>query len=86
MRAVGVDAVTIGQYLRPTMHHLPVARFVPPAEFKEFEKLGEDLGFAYVASSPFVRSSYNAIGFSKKVMAERLAKAEAAQAANPSLL
>lgn len=72
LRAVGVDAVTIGQYLRPTMRHLPVHTFVSPEEFKEYEAIGSELGFAFVASAPFVRSSYNAIEFSKKVMAERL--------------
>ncbi len=78
LREVGVDAVTIGQYLRPTMKHLPVNAFIHPTEFKEYEKIGEDLGFAFVASAPFVRSSYNAVEFSKKVMAERLALAESA--------
>jgi len=77
LRTRGVDAVTIGQYLRPTMKHLPVNSFVHPNEFKEYEKIGEDMGFAFVASAPFVRSSYNAVEFSKKVMAERLALAEA---------
>lgn len=76
LRSVGVDAVTIGQYLRPTMKHLPVAEFIHPKEFKEYEKIGEEMGFAFVASGPFIRSSYNAIEFSKKVMAERLAKTE----------
>ena len=74
LRDIGVDAVTIGQYLRPTMKHLPVHEFIHPSEFKEYEKIGEDMGFAFVASGPFIRSSYNAIDFSKKVMAERLAK------------
>lgn len=74
LRAIGVDAVTIGQYLRPTMKHLPVVRFVHPDEFKEYERIGEEMGFAFVASGPFIRSSYNAIAFSEKVMAERLAK------------
>lgn len=74
LKASGVDAVTIGQYLRPTMKHLPVVRFVRPEEFKEYEEIGGELGFAFVASAPFVRSSYNAIEFSKKVMAERLAR------------
>ena len=74
LRSVRVDAVTIGQYLRPTMKHLPVNSFVHPNEFKEYEKIGEDMGFAFVASGPFIRSSYNAIEFSKKVMAERLAR------------
>ncbi|HZH98763.1 MAG TPA: lipoyl synthase, partial [Fimbriimonadaceae bacterium] len=80
LKAIGVDAVTIGQYLRPTMKHLPVVSFIHPNEFKEYEKIGEDMGFAFVASGPFIRSSYNAIEFSKKVMAERLEKLEAAPA------
>ncbi len=74
LRAVGVDAVTIGQYLRPTMRHLPVVEYIHPNEFKEYEKIGEDLGFSFVASGPFIRSSYNAIEFSKKVMGDRLAQ------------
>ncbi|MBS1716790.1 MAG: lipoyl synthase [Armatimonadetes bacterium] len=78
LRNVGVDAVTIGQYLRPTMKHLPVSEYIHPEVFKEYEKIGEDMGFAFVASGPFIRSSYNAIEFSKKVMAERLAETEEA--------
>lgn len=81
LRKVGCDAVTIGQYLRPTMKHLPVVKFIHPDEFKEYEAIGEEMGFAFVASGPFIRSSYNAIEFSKKVMAERLEKAENAIAA-----
>jgi lipoic acid synthetase len=77
LRDVGVDAVTIGQYLRPTMKHLPVTEYVHPDKFKEYEQIGEDMGFAFVASGPFIRSSYNAIDFSKKVMAERVARLEA---------
>lgn len=80
LRAVGVDAVTIGQYLRPTMRHLPVAEFIHPNEFKEYEKIGEEMGFAFVASGPFIRSSYNAIEFSKKVMAQRLELFDASSA------
>ena len=72
LREIGVDAVTIGQYLRPTMRHLPVVEYIHPKKFKEYEKIGEDLGFAFVASGPFIRSSYNAIEFSKKVMGDRL--------------
>ena len=72
LRKRGVDAVTIGQYLRPTMKHLPVVEYIHPDVFKEYEKIGEDLGFAFVASGPFIRSSYNAIAFSEKVMKERL--------------
>ncbi|HVL38502.1 MAG TPA: lipoyl synthase [Fimbriimonadaceae bacterium] len=77
LRAVGVDAVTIGQYLRPTMKHLPVNEFIHPSVFEEYSKIGQDMGFAFVASAPFVRSSYNAADFSRKVMAERMAKLDA---------
>jgi len=80
LREVGVDAVTIGQYLRPTMRHLPVNEFIHPRVFKEYEVIGEELGFAFVASGPFIRSSYNAIEFSKKVMAERVARLDEQQA------
>jgi lipoyl synthase len=80
LREVGVDAVTIGQYLRPTMRHLPVAEFIHPTQFKEYEAIGEEMGFAFVASGPFIRSSYNAIEFSKKVMAERVAQLDAVSA------
>lgn len=80
LRAIGVDAVTIGQYLRPTMKHLPVVRYVHPDEFREYETIGEDMGFTFVASGPFIRSSYNAIAFSEKVLAERLARATASLA------
>ena len=72
LRNIGVDAVTIGQYLRPTMRHLPVVEYIHPEVFKEYEAVGEEMGFAFVASGPFIRSSYNAIAFSEKVMKERL--------------
>jgi lipoic acid synthetase len=85
LRKVGVDAVTIGQYLRPTMKHLPVNQFVHPDEFKEYERIGEEMGFAFVASGPFIRSSYNAIEFSKKVMAERLERATSETQAIPTV-
>ena len=61
LAAVGVDIVTIGQYLRPTSHHLPVARWVEPAEFDEWKRIGEsELGLSHVESSPLTRSSYHA--------------------------
>jgi len=63
LRSVCCDIVTIGQYLRPTMQHLPVARFVPPEEFKEYEEIAYSMGFRWVASGPFVRSSYLADAF-----------------------
>ncbi len=60
MREVGVDFVTLGQYLQPTFKHLPVDRFLTPEEFKKLEELAYDMGFLYVASGPLVRSSYRA--------------------------
>jgi lipoic acid synthetase len=61
LAAVGVDIVTIGQYLRPTSNHLPVARWVDPAEFDEWKRIGEEqLGLAHVESGPLTRSSYHA--------------------------
>ncbi len=61
LSAVGVDIVTIGQYLRPTSNHLPVARWVEPAEFAEWKRIGEaELGLSHVESSPLTRSSYHA--------------------------
>lgn len=59
-RAAGVDVLTFGQYLRPTMHHLPVERYVSPAEFDEIREEGMQLGFLEVVAGPLVRSSYKA--------------------------
>ncbi|HEX6166970.1 MAG TPA: lipoyl synthase [Acidimicrobiales bacterium] len=60
LRAVGIDIVTIGQYLRPTTHHLPVARWVEPAVFDAYKAAGEAMGIPHVESSPLTRSSYHA--------------------------
>ena len=60
LAAVGVSIVTIGQYLRPTSHHIPVARWVPPESFEHWREAGSVLGFAHVESSPLTRSSYHA--------------------------
>ena len=61
IKAAGVDILTLGQYLQPTEHHLPVSEYVPPAKFDEWREYGEkELGFAYVAAGPLVRSSYKA--------------------------
>ena len=60
LRSVGVDIVTIGQYLRPTADHLPVTRWWTPAEFDELRAAGEAMGFRHVQSSPLTRSSYHA--------------------------
>lgn len=60
LRSRDCDFVTIGQYLRPSKSNLPVAEYVPPSRFEEYKSIGESLGFRYVASGPFVRSSYHA--------------------------
>jgi lipoic acid synthetase len=60
LRSVGVDIVTVGQYLRPTSHHLPVARWWTPEEFASLRNDAERLGFAHVECSPLTRSSYHA--------------------------
>jgi lipoyl synthase len=56
----GVDFLTLGQYLQPTLDSLPVERYVPPEEFDELGRLARSMGFADVASGPLVRSSYHA--------------------------
>ncbi len=60
MRAVGIDIITIGQYLRPTPRHRPIHRYVHPGEFAEYKSFGEGLGIPHVESGPLVRSSYHA--------------------------
>jgi lipoic acid synthetase len=58
--AIGVDILTVGQYLQPTKQHTPIARYYTPDEFAEFKRIGLDMGFRWVESGPLVRSSYNA--------------------------
>lgn len=60
LRAHGVEMLTLGQYLQPSLHHLPVARFVTPGEFERLGVAARDMGFRQVASGPMVRSSYHA--------------------------
>ena len=60
LAAIGVDIVTIGQYLRPTTNHLPVHRWVEPAEFERWKVLGESIGIGHVEAGPLTRSSYHA--------------------------
>ena len=60
LRAHDVDMLTLGQYLQPSKHHLPVERFVHPDEFDRLGEFGYELGFTHVASGPMVRSSYHA--------------------------
>jgi lipoyl synthase len=60
LRAIGVDILTLGQYLQPTKEHLPVAEFIHPDRFARFKEIGLAKGFRYVESGPLVRSSYHA--------------------------
>jgi len=60
LRGIGVDIVTIGQYLQPTARHLPLDRWVTPEQFDGLRRAGEDMGFASVFAGPLVRSSYHA--------------------------
>jgi lipoic acid synthetase len=60
LREHNVDMLTVGQYLQPSKHHLPVKRYVPPVEFDGLKEYADELGFSHAASGPFVRSSYHA--------------------------
>src|SRR5205823_12789352 len=60
LRSIGCDFLTLGQYLQPSPRHLPVQRYLHPEEFDELGSIARSLGFAEVASGPFVRSSYHA--------------------------
>lgn len=60
LRDVGVDIVTVGQYLQPSEKHLPVREYVHPKQFQRYERVGEEMGFLYVAAGSLVRSSYRA--------------------------
>ncbi len=64
----GVDAVTMGQYLKPGKGYLDVVEYIHPTRFDRYKQIAEEMGFLYVASAPFVRSSYNAIDFSDKFL------------------
>ncbi len=71
LRSVGVDVLTLGQYLQPSQYHLRVERFVTPAQFDEYKKAAEALGFLYVAAGPLVRSSYRAAELFMRGLMER---------------
>lgn len=60
LRSVGVDVLTLGQYLQPTPKHLPVKEFVHPEKFREYKEIGLNMGYRFVESGPLVRSSYHA--------------------------
>ncbi len=68
--ATGADILTIGQYLRPSLGHLPIERFYHPDEFRELARIGTEIGFAHVESGPLVRSSYKAFHQSQGVRSE----------------
>jgi len=63
LRGAQCDILTLGQYLQPTLQHLPVVKFIPPAEFEAYGEQARRLGFRHVASGPMVRSSYHADEF-----------------------
>jgi lipoic acid synthetase len=67
LRASNCDILTLGQYLQPTLKHLPVVEFVTPAKFAEYKVRAEEMGFVHVASGPMVRSSYHADEFTLPV-------------------
>ncbi|HLT28766.1 MAG TPA: lipoyl synthase [Myxococcaceae bacterium] len=71
LREVGVDVLTLGQYLQPSQYHLKVERFVTPQQFDAYRQAAEAHGFLYVASGPLVRSSYRAAEFFMKGLMER---------------
>ncbi|MGC1134607.1 MAG: lipoyl synthase [Nitrososphaeraceae archaeon] len=60
LRAAGVDIVTLGQYLQPTLGHIPVAEYISPTTFETYKGIAYEMGFKFVAAGPFVRSSYKA--------------------------
>ena len=74
LKAYDVDAVTIGQYLKPGKNYLDVVEYVHPDIFAEYKEIGEAMGFLFVASGPFIRSSYNAKEFSDKFMAMKVGR------------
>jgi lipoyl synthase len=82
----GVDAVTLGQYLKPGKGYLDVVEYVHPSRFEHYKAIAEEMGFLYVASGPFVRSSYNAIDFSDKFLrpAENGGNSAAAPSVRPA--
>ncbi|HWI58250.1 MAG TPA: lipoyl synthase, partial [Bacillota bacterium] len=63
LRKVNCDVLTLGQYLQPTLHHLPVAEYITPQKFAEYGQRAKQMGFVHVASAPMVRSSYHADEF-----------------------
>ncbi len=71
LAAVGCDALTIGQYLRPSPAHVPVAEYIKPEQFKAYEEIAYEKGFKFVASGPLVRSSFDALSGMEALRKER---------------
>jgi lipoic acid synthetase len=71
LRSVGVNILTLGQYLQPNPKYLPVVEYITPEKFNWLREMGESMGFAYVASGPLVRSSYRAAEFFVEKIASR---------------
>ena len=71
LRGAGCDILTLGQYLQPTLKHLPVLEFIPPMQFDAYGERARQMGFVHVASGPMVRSSYHAKDFSPGAIATR---------------
>ena len=70
LRQSHCDILTLGQYLQPTLNHLPVKEFISPAKFEVYGNHAREMGFVHVASGPMVRSSYHADDFSPSAVAE----------------
>jgi lipoic acid synthetase len=85
LRSHGVEVLTLGQYLRPTLQHVPVMEYVHPARFDALAERGRQLGFLYVAAGPLVRSSYRAGEyFIEHVLRERRARERAPERDTPT--
>jgi len=76
LREVDCDILTLGQYLRPSQQHLPIARYYPPEEFGELKAIGVGMGFRHVEAGPLVRSSYHAKGQVEEVGRRRESRVE----------
>ncbi len=67
LKSVGVDIITAGQYLQPSLKHLPTKQFISPEKFAQYKKIFLQIGFKHVEAGPFVRSSYRAADFIEKI-------------------
>ena len=67
LKSANVDVITAGQYLQPSLNHLPVSEYVYPEKFALYQKIFEEMGFLHVVVGPFVRSSFQAADFIEKI-------------------